>query len=102
MTIKADEKSVYGKKVHDKDPLLLEKLQCGSTDYLENAGERGCSDSEDATGYSSHSLPGKCAARTGDEYCRATGRLSDWRWLLGICTHLLFKVMVLYFTYIPP
>lgn len=67
MTIKADEKSVYGKKVHD-DLIFAPTTKEGDADYILIAGKRGRSDSQDYAGYPRHPLPGACAARTSNEY----------------------------------
>lgn len=70
MTIKADEKSVYGKKVHEdySKEILNENADCRDI-----AGKGGCGNSQNATSCSCHALPRDCTTRTGDEYRGTTG-----------------------------
>ena len=97
MTIKADEKSVYGKKVLRAILTIFKRLE---KDVLTIAttGEVRCGRSQDPTSHSHNPLPGDCTARTGNKHSRAIGRLFNRSRLLGLCIPVLcYAIMKLYF-----
>lgn len=72
MTIRADEKSVYGKKVHYISiPMLRIRLGIQTADRINIAGKGRCGSSQDPAGYPCYPLPRARAARAGNEYCGA-------------------------------
>ena len=81
VTIKADERSLYGKKVRALSIRARLEVWRADSSILLGEGRRG--HRKDNSSYPCHSLPGNGAARRSGQHGRTARRLSHQRWLLS-------------------
>lgn len=82
VVIKADDRSLYGKKV--ACILILPSLYRALTGVV-FSGQRGHRHRQNATSHPRQPLSGVRPTRVGGQYGGAVGRLFDWPGLLSIC-----------------